>query len=130
MVSEIIDKLEISHLLDFGCGDLSLARSLTPERKFKYQAYDPYIEPYTDTPVPAELVTAINALEYSENIEETLDELEELVESVLFCVIAYGRIKQPVEWWLPKIWERFNLQTFQILDENEFMVIADSIDSH
>ena len=111
--SEIIDKLEINHLLDFGCGDLSLARSLNPEREFKYQAYDPYIKPYTDTPVPAELVTVINVLEYSENIEKTLDELEELVESVLFCVVAYGRIKQPLEWWLPKIWERFHLQTFR-----------------
>ena len=130
MVSEIIDKLEINHLLDFGCGDLSLARSLNPEREFKNQAYDPYINPYTDTPVPAELVAVINVLEYSENIEKTLDELEELVESILFCVVAYGRIKQPLEWWLPKIWERFHLQTFQVLDEHEFMVIAGSIDSH
>ena len=132
MVSAIIDRLEINHLLDFGCGDLSLARSLSPEREFKYQAYDPNIEPYTDSPVAAELVTVINVLEHSENVEETLDELEELVEYTLFCVIKLNeaRIKQPLEWWLPKIWERFNLQTFQVLDENEFMIIGNRIDSH
>ncbi len=127
MVSAIIDKLEINHLLDFGCGDLSLARSLTPEREFTYQAYDPNIEPYTDLPVPAELVTVINVLEYSENVDETLDELEELVEGTLFCVIGEARVKQPLEWWVPKLWERFALQTFQILDDG-FLVIANSID--
>ena len=127
-VSAIIDQLRIDHLLDFGCGDLSLARSLHPEHSFKYQAYDPDIEQYSDFPIPAELVTVINVLEYTET-EKTLDELEELVESVLFCVIGKGNIKQPLEWWLPKIWERFDLQSFQLVDDN-FIIIANAIDSH
>ncbi len=126
MVSAIIDKLMINHLLDFGCGDLSLARSLNPERQFKYQAYDPHIEPYTDSPVPAELVTVINVLEHSESVEDVFDELEELVENTLFCVIGEGRVKQPLEWWLPKFWERFTIQTVQIIDK-DIMVIANAL---
>ena len=51
-VSRIIDKLEIDHLLDYGCGsNLSLTKTLKPERDFKYQAYDIGVPEYSDDPV-------------------------------------------------------------------------------
>ena len=115
-----------AHAIVFG--NLSLRKTLKPTRPFKYQAYDPNIEPYTDSPVPAELVTVINVLEYTA-VEKTLDELEDLVEFTLFCVVNVNnaQTKQPPEWWLPKFWDRFTLQTFQVLDKDQFMVIANNI---
>jgi hypothetical protein len=33
-------------------------------------------------------------------------------------------IQEPVEWWLPKIMQRFDLQTFQMSSERGFYVIV------
>jgi hypothetical protein len=43
-------------------------------------------------------------------------------------VLSDGRnahlTQQPMEWWLPKIWERFDIQTVQVTGEHAFYVIA------
>ena len=45
MVSSIIKKMGVTHLLDYGCGsNCTLARSLKLESKLTYQAYDPGVE--------------------------------------------------------------------------------------
>jgi hypothetical protein len=124
MVSGIIDKCSINHLLDYHCGKLELAGSLAPERDFQYQAYDPKIEEFAEHPVPAEMVCAINCIENAADPEEELDILEGLTESVLFLVV--NTFRQPMEWWLPRIWVRFDIQSFQVLDSENFLVIANN----
>lgn len=100
---------------------------LTPARDFKYQAYDPNVEQFSEAPEPAEMVCAINCLEKAEDPEGELDRLEALTESVLFVVINTEH--QPMEWWLPRIWARFDIQSFQILDSENFMLIANNQDA-
>ena len=42
MVSQIVERLEISHLLDYGCGRrMSLLKTFKVKGAFKYQGYDP-----------------------------------------------------------------------------------------
>ena len=139
MVSQIVDRLQIDHVLDYGCGkNLSLTKTLKPRKPYRYQAYDIGVPEYSGDPVPAEMVCCIDMLEHSEPecLEDILDHLEELTELVLFATIHTGPaaktlpdgrnahlIQQPMEWWLPKIWERFTIQTFQ-LDGPGFWVIA------
>lgn len=149
MVSAIIDKMEIDHLLDYGCGkNLSLTKALKPQREFKYQAYDPMVEKFSKPPVPAQMVASIDMLEHvePEYLENVLDHIEDLTEMVLFCsihtgpagkVLSDGRnahlTQQPMEWWLPKLSERFDIQTVQKSDKGGFYVIAfnqDLDDSH
>lgn len=140
MVSQIIDKLEIDHLLDYGCGsNLSLTKTLAPNRDFKYQGYDIGVPEYAGEPIPADMVTCIDVLEHIEPdyLDNVLDHLEELTEVVLFASVHMGPAgktledgrnahltQKPIEWWLPKFMERFALQTVQVVSPVEFFVIA------
>lgn len=132
IVAEVINRLEIGHLLDYGCGSrLSLAQGLKGKvgHKLKYQAYDPCVEKYSSPPVPAELVVCLDVLEHIEedHIDEVLDHLEELTESIGFFSVDCGPalknmsdgrnahiLQRPPEWWLPRIMARFDLETFQV----------------
>jgi hypothetical protein len=145
IVGRIIEKLEVSHLLDYGCGSrMSLLRGLKklPELPLKtYQAYDPGAgdEKLATAPVPAEMVACIDVLEHIEPdcLDKVLDHLKALTECIAFLTIhtgpavkklADGRnahlTQQPMEWWLPKLWSRFDLQTVQVAHDDGFYVIA------
>lgn len=139
IISAIVNNLGILHLLDYGCGKARLIRSLRADHKFKYQAYDPGVEEFSGDPVPAELVVCCDVLEHiePEKLDNVLDHLAELTEVVLFATIDTGEaikelsdgrnahlIQQPISWWLPKLWDRFDLQTVQVTSERSFYVIA------
>ena len=140
MISRIMEKLEIKHLLDYGCGSrLSLFNELDVKHKFKYQAFDPCVEKYSSDPVPAEMVCCIDVLEHiePEYLEGVLDHLEELTEQIGIFTVFTGPAKkimedgrnvhltqQPMEWWMPKIWDRFDIQTLQVTGEEEMMFLV------
>ena len=140
LVTEIVNKLQVQHLLDYGCGaNTNLLKHIKPDHKLKYQAYDPGVEEFSSAPVPAEMVCCIDVLEHIEPecLEDVLDDLKRVTETVgLFTVctapalktLKDGRnahlIQQPLEWWLPKFMERFDLQTAQVTGPNAFHVIV------
>jgi hypothetical protein len=133
MVAQMINRLEVGHVLDYGCGSrLSLAKALTGkvEHGFKYQAYDPCVEKYATPPIPAEMVVCLDVLEHIEEdcIDEVLDHLMRLTESVGFFSIDTGPavkhlpdgrnahvLQRPPEWWLPRLMCRFDVQTYQVV---------------
>lgn len=146
MVAELINKMDIKHVLDYGCGSrLSLARALqgNVDHPFKYQAYDPCVEKFNKAPIPAEMVCCLDVLEHIEedSIDDVLDHLQSLTEVIGFFsidtgpalkVMSDGRnahvLQRPPEWWLPRIMARFEMQTFQITyaveDHRKFFVIV------
>jgi hypothetical protein len=140
LVTEIVNRLGITHLLDYGCGRLTnLAKHIKPEQRLKYQAYDPGVPEFAGDPVPAQMVACIDVLEHiePEHLDTVLDHLMSLTEGVIFASIHTGPavktlsdgrnahlIQQPMPWWLPKLWERFDLHTVQITGEHGFYVIA------
>lgn len=140
LVTEIINKLHVTHLLDYGCGSLiNLYKHIKPAHKLTYQAYDPGTVDYAESPVPAQMVACIDVLEHIEPefLESVLDDLSRLTETVLFCTVHTGPAvkklsdgrnahltQQPMNWWLPKLWDRFELQTVQVTGANQFYVIA------
>lgn len=133
MVAKLIDQHGIQTLLDYGAGSrLTLIRTISEKRlckkPFDYIPYEPAIPEYADEPKPAEMVACIDVLEHIEPdlLDNVLNDLKRVTEKVgLFtvsCVPAAktlpdGRnahlIQEPPEWWLPKITDRFTLQTFQ-----------------
>ena len=143
MVSQIIDKLEIETLLDYGCGsNLSLSETLKPSRDFTYQAYDIGVPKYAGEPTANEMVTCFDVLEHiePEYLDNVFDHLEELTEVVLFASVHMGPAgktlddgrnahltQQPPSFWLPKFMERFNLQSFQIVSPVEFFIVANNL---
>lgn len=140
MVSQIVNRMGISHLLDYGCGSqCNLAKNLKAERKVTYQAYDPGVPRFSKAPLPAQMVACIDVLEHiePEYLDGVLDELGELTEGVAFLSIHTGPAikflsdgrnahltQQPMMWWLPKIWDRFELQTVQSTSEHGFFVVG------
>lgn len=140
IVSEMVNKLEVNHLLDYGCGSrLSLMKALKVDHQIKYQAYDPAVVKFSSAPVPAEMVCCIDVLEHIEEdmIDEVLDHLMELTEAVAFISISTGPasktlsdgrnahiLQRPAEWWLPRLMCRFDLQNFQVTGPQDFYVVC------
>ncbi len=140
MVSEMVNRMGITRLLDYGCGSqCHLLRNLKVNHKLTYQAYDPAVEQFSKPPVPAEVVACIDVLEHIEPelLENVLDDLKRLAEQFVFLtidtepalkVLEDGRnahlIQEPLRWWLPKLWSRWELQTVQMISPRNFMVIG------
>ena len=139
-MSEIINRLEITHLLDYGCGaNVNLAKHLKVKHKLTYQAYDPGVPRFCKEPMPAQMVACIDVLEHvePEHLEGVLDDLARLCEGVIFVTFYTGPAKkvlsdgrnahltqQPMQWWVPKLWDRFDLQTIQLASDGSYFVVG------
>lgn len=148
VVAKIINSYQVNTLLDYGAGArLTLIKTIAEQRlvqrKFDYRAYEPAVEMYAKTPEPAEMVACIDVLEHIEPdlLDNVLDDLKRLTQRIgLFTVsirpairvLSDGRnahlIQEPAEWWLPKITDRFCLQTFQ-RQKDGFLVLVSPLDS-
>jgi hypothetical protein len=141
LVSQIVDKLEITHLLDYGCGrGMGLLKTLKTEKKLTYQGYDPGagLEEMATPPIPAQMVCCIDVLEHVEPpfLDNVLDHLAKLTEVVIFLSIhtgpAYKTLpdgrnahltQEPIEWWLPKICSRWDIHTLQRVGDHSYYSI-------
>lgn len=141
MVAQIIEKFEVEHLLDYGCGSrLTLLKSLSGKvnRRFRYHAYDPAVPEYAGEPKPCEMVACIDVLEHIEPdlLDNVLDDLQRLTKEIGFYsistepaekVLPDGRnahlILESPTWWLEKIMPRFELQTFQVIEGGCFVIV-------
>ena len=141
LVSQIIETMGITHLLDYGCGSrMSLLKTLKVKQKLTYQGYDPGAgrEDLATAPIPAQMVVCIDVLEHIEPdyLENVLNHLAELTEAVGFFSVHCGPAvktlpdrrnahltQQPPEWWLPKIMDRFELQSFARTDGGFHVVV-------
>lgn len=140
LVTEIMDRLEIDHLLDYGAGSrMTLAKHIKPKKKVTYQAYDPGVPELAGDPIPAQMVCCIDVLEHIEPelLDNVLDHLLSLTEAVAFLTVHTGPAgkilpdgrnahinQQPMEWWLPKLMQRWDLQTVQSTNAFSFHVIG------
>lgn len=140
LVTEIIDRLEIGHLLDYGCGKkMTLLKHIKPKGKLTYQGYDPGVPDLAGSPIPAQMVCCIDVLEHIEPefLDNVLDHLLSLTEAVAFLTVHTGPAgkilpdgrnahinQQPMEWWLPKLMARWDLQTVQSTNAFAFHVIG------
>lgn len=140
MVSQIVNRMGITHLLDYGSGrNCNLAKHLKADHKVTYQAYDPGVPEFASPAVPAEMVASIDVLEHiePEYLGSVLNDIARLTQGVCFLsihtgpaikVLSDGRnahlIQEPMMWWLPKLWDRFELQTVQVTNEHGFFVVG------
>ena len=140
LVTAVIDKLGIEHVLDYGCGKLmNLGKHIKPKHKIKYQAYDPCVADLAGDPTPAQMVCCVDVLEHIEPdyLDNVLDHIASLTETVAFITVHSGPaskvlqdgrnahlIQEPMEWWLPKLLKRFELQTVQKTHDLAFHVIG------
>jgi hypothetical protein len=129
LVAQVIDKLGVSELLDYGAGKGRLGESLREllRRPLQVHHYDPAIPQWSAAPTPCQFVACIDVLEHIEPdlIGNVLDDLQRVtVGAGVFTVhtgaavkvLPDGRnahlIQRPPEWWLPEFLRRFDLITF------------------
>lgn len=127
-VSKVCNQYEVKELLDYGCGKARLMGALDVDHKMEIQLYEPSNPEWADLPEPSEMVACIDVLEHVEpaKLDNVLDDLKRVTKRIgLFTistepamkVLPDGRnahliIEHP-DWWLPKIMERWDLQSFQ-----------------
>lgn len=124
-VAEIAKWLNASSVLDYGCGKGTLGAAIS---HLLVMGYDPAIEGLDAVPDPADLVVCGDVLEHVEPecLDAVLDDLVRCTIKGIFLTVATrpakktladGRnahlIQQSVEWWLPKIMKRWDVQVFQ-----------------
>lgn len=144
MVCKVIDTHNVQKLLDYGAGSkLTLIRTISERRlasrAFDYTPYEPAVEQYAKPPEPTEMVVCLDVLEHIEPecLDAVLDDLKRVTQRLgLFSVhcgpagklLPDGRnahlIQEPPEWWLPKITDRFTLQSFQRSDAGFVVLVS------
>lgn len=120
-IRELAEAMDAKSILDYGCGKGTLADALI---NFNVINYDPAFEKWSSTPEPADLVICGDVLEHiePEYLDAVLDDLVRVTKKCLFANIATrpaaktlpdGRnthlIQQNLQWWIPKLWDRFIL---------------------
>lgn len=141
IVTALIDRLEINELLDYGAGKGRLGQSIKPHRRVlidHYEPANPEMPEWAETPEPRELVACIDVLEHIEPelIDHVLDDLQRCVLQVGFFTIHTGPavktlpdgrnahlIQQHPEWWLQKLWQRFELVQYTEVNNGFYVVV-------
>jgi len=123
MVSELIMTNKVKQLLDYGSGQGLLGKNLEVDYEIDVRLYDPAFPDIAAVPELAEMVVCIDVLDNIETdkVDAVLDDLKRTVNRVGFFAIntetsdsqelniENTKCLFPVEWWLPKIMERFEL---------------------
>lgn len=138
MVSQIINRLKVTELLDYGCGKARLMQNLDVLHELKIQCYDPAVPGFAGEPIPMQMVTCIDVLEHVEPkcLEAVLDDLKRVTGVIGFFTICTepaektlsdGRnahlIQQDMAWWLDKIMVRFDVQTLQCVPNGFYLIV-------
>lgn len=122
-VKGIAKQYSVQSILDYGCGKATLSKSMGWFGPKVYN-YDPAIPEYADLPYSRDMVVCTDVLEHIEPelLDNVLDHLRDMTDKVIYLSVATrpakkvlpdGRnahlIQEQVEWWMPKLRERFNV---------------------
>ncbi|MCA1909592.1 MAG: class I SAM-dependent methyltransferase [Magnetospirillum sp.] len=129
LLAEVMGKLQVYDVLDYGAGKGRLGQELRRLMPFPPDVahYDPAVLQWSAEPQPRDLVTCIDVLEHIEPdlLDNVLDHLAVLVLRYGFFTIHCGPAKKVLpdgrnahliqedeRWWLPRLLQRFNLLTY------------------
>lgn len=139
IVSQLINKFQVTQLLDYGCGRGNLAKHLQCDHQLTIQQYDPAVPEFAGEPIPMQMVACIDVLEHIEPecLDEVLNDIKRCTNAIAFLTVATGPaqktlsdgrnahlIQEPMEWWFDKIASRFEIQTLQRVGDHGFFVVA------
>lgn len=121
-ISTIINNMQFDEVLDYGSGKGELARSLTLDHPVKVHLYDPAIPAIAESPDPREMVVCVEVLNHVEPdfVDSVLDDIKRVTKNLIFIAMKEDK---PLEFWLPKIMERFKIQSL-VRSNIDFYIIA------
>lgn len=121
LIARLAPALQAESILDYGCGKGTLAAAL-PDLNIK--GYDPAVEGLDAPPEPADFVVCTDVLEHIEPelLVYVIEDLRRVTKVALFVSIHTGPAKKNLpdgrnahliqlsyEWWLPRLWQHFDL---------------------
>ena len=137
-VTAIVNTLKITDLLDYGAGKGRLAQSLRPDHDLSIRMYEPSVEEWADTPEPTEMVCCIDVLEHVEPecLDDVIADLRRVTLKYGFFTVHTGAARKTLpdgrnahltqedyRWWLPKLWERFFIQSIGHTKKGFYLVV-------
>lgn len=123
LVLAMVNKHNLSSVLDYGAGKRTLRNAMLPF-EFEMREYDPAIPDLSGHPEPADLVVSTDMLEHVEPecLSAVLGDIERCAKRFVFLTVATrpavkfladGRnahlIVQPCSWWLQRLEFRWKL---------------------
>lgn len=129
MVSEIINRMRVTELLDYWCGRAVLVQNLRVMHELKIQCYDPSMPGFSGDAIPMQMVACVDVLQdvEPECIDAVLDDLVRVTGVVGYFSIRVDEEKPLIEqdkaWWLDKIMTRFDLHTMQCTPSGFFLIV-------
>lgn len=139
LVRQLAGVYEADSILDYGCGKGTLGAVLR-KQGYKVKEYDPSIAGKDSKPAQADVVYCGDVAEHiePEYVDAFLDDLQRVTGRAILLIVATraakktlsdGRnahlIQEPVEWWLPKLRTRFNMNKL-IADGGEFTFFGEA----
>jgi SAM-dependent methyltransferase len=143
VILQAVRTYKATSVLDFGCGKGTLAPVLRANG-LDVREFDPAIRGKDTFPEPADLVYCGDVAEHVEPelLLAFLDSLRQVTRHALILVVATrpswkklpdGRsahlIVEPVEWWLPKLRERFWMASLTA-GHGEFVFVGEAHEHH
>lgn len=134
-VIDVANSIGTKNILDYGAGKQGLAKSV-PVLDIK--SYDPAFDDISGTPEPADLVVCTHVLPYVEKeyLKDVIQDLKRVTIKVLMTVIntsksqkllesgeSVTQIQRPTMEWLQDLNEFFDLQTFNRVNDHEFLAV-------
>lgn len=116
LVSQICNKIDVKHMLDFHCGNEPLMVHLKVNHKMKIQCYDPKVERFKESALAGELVF------YSPETEPDFSIIDE-VELLTGAVCVFALQTEDCEKWINPLLEKFELQTYQRIDGGFYAIL-------
>lgn len=125
-----------TEILDYGCGKQTLNDSI---EGVEIKGYDPCIEGLDETPEPHDIVVCTDVMEHiePEHLESVIKDIYRVTKKALFMTIACrpavkfledGRnahlIQEDFRWWLPKLWDLFDVKQM-LTGDGEILVVCE-----
>ena len=138
VVTQLVNSLKVTELLDYGAGKGRLAQVVTPDHEIKMTRYDPAIEAWSNVPDSHQMVCCIDVLEHIEPelLDNVLDDLKRVTEFYGFFTVHTGSavktledgrnahlIQEPPSWWLPKFMDRWELVHYHIQPQGFYVLV-------
>ena len=119
-ISAVINSLCIDDVLDYGAGKGELAKNLVLDHRVAVHLYDPAIPAISELPEPHEMTVCVHVLDHVEKdcIDAVLDDLKRCTEKYSFIAL-----KGDMEDWLPRIMDRFAIDSVIRADEDFFAIV-------
>lgn len=141
LVTNIINTLGITEMLDYGAGKGRLIDAIEPDHKMIIELYEPSNPEWSDTPEPRQFVTCIDVLEHIEPecLDNVLDDLKRVTKQYgLFTihtgpamkVLSDGRnahlTQEDYTWWMPKLWKRFHVHQMTHTSSGFYVIVKNN----